>query len=105
MKLMKYFQWAVFRNNQSSLPCKFIVFEGNFYTYISGFAGRDIKLVCICSNHCKYVSPFYCCIGPYYAEICIFIIQILFSYILVFLRKGVHKECKKILEMNVNFSY
>ena len=43
MKLMKYFQWVVFRNNQNSLPCKFIVFEGDFYTYLSGSAGRDIK--------------------------------------------------------------
>ena len=43
MKLMQSFQWIVFRNNQSSLPCKFIVFEVDFYTYLSGFVGRDIK--------------------------------------------------------------
>ena len=57
MKLMQSFQWVVFRNNQSSLlvnllflkvipmhiPCKFIAFEGDFYAYISGFVGRDIK--------------------------------------------------------------
>ena len=43
MKLMQSFQLVVFRNNQSSLPCKFIVFEGDFYTYLSGFVGTDIK--------------------------------------------------------------
>ena len=42
MKLMQSFQWIVFRNNQSSLPCKFIVFEVDFYTYLSDFVGRDI---------------------------------------------------------------
>ena len=42
-KLMQSFQWVEFRNNQSSLPCKFIAFEGDFYTYLSGFVGRDIK--------------------------------------------------------------
>ena len=36
----------MFRNNRSSLPCKFIVFEGDFYTYLSGFAARDIKPLC-----------------------------------------------------------
>ena len=43
MKLKQCFQWVVFRNNQSSLSCKFIAFEGEFYTYVSGFATRDIK--------------------------------------------------------------
>ena len=43
MKFMQCFQWVVFRNNQSSLPCKFIVFEDNFYTHLSGFVGRYIK--------------------------------------------------------------
>ena len=47
MKLMQYFQWVVFRDNQNSLPGKFVVFEGDFYTYLSGFAGRDIKKLCI----------------------------------------------------------
>ena len=42
-KLMQSFQWVVFRINQSSLTCKFIAFEGDFYTYLSGFVGRDIK--------------------------------------------------------------
>ena len=32
----------MFRNIQSSLPCKCIVFEGDFYTYL-GLFGRDIK--------------------------------------------------------------
>ena len=43
MELMQYFQWVVFRNKQSSLPCKFIVFEGDSYINLSGFVGRDIK--------------------------------------------------------------
>ena len=30
-------------SNQSSLCCKYIVFEGDYYTYLSGFAARDIK--------------------------------------------------------------
>ena len=43
MKLMKYVSWVVFRDNQSSLPWKDIVFEGGFCTYLSEFDGRDIK--------------------------------------------------------------
>ena len=31
MELMQSFQWVVFKKNQSPLPCKFIVFEGDFY--------------------------------------------------------------------------
>ena len=76
MKLMQSFQWVAFRSNQSTLPCKCIGFEGDFYTYLSGFVGRDIKQLCIWGSHIKYFSS--CCIGPYYVESCIFIIYIFF---------------------------
>ena len=32
--------------------------------------------MCICSSHRKYLSPFFCCIVPYYVESCIFSMQI-----------------------------
>ena len=32
-----------FQEQSELLNCKLIVFEGDFYTYLSGFVGRDIK--------------------------------------------------------------
>ena len=58
MKLMQSFQWVAFRNNYSTLPCKHIGFEGDFYSYLSDFVGRDIKLLFIWGSHIKYLSPF-----------------------------------------------
>ena len=49
---------VVFRSNQSYLACKYIVFEEDRYTYLSGFAGRDIKYLCIWSSHRKYLLLF-----------------------------------------------
>ena len=64
------------------LPCKFIVFEGNFYTYLSGFAARDMKQLCVWSSHRKYISSLSCCI---------FIIQKIFFCILVSSKNGLHQ--------------
>ena len=50
---------VVFRSNQSYLTCKYIVFEEDYYTYLSGFAGRDIKYLRIWSSHRKYLLLFY----------------------------------------------
>ena len=47
IKLMQSFQWVVFRNDQNSVLCEFIVFGGDFCNYLSGFLGRDIKQLCI----------------------------------------------------------
>ena len=51
--------------------CEFIMFEGDFYTFLSGFVGRNS---CVPGVATKYLSPFFCCIGPCYVESCIFII-------------------------------
>ena len=99
MKLMLSFQWVVFKNNQSSLPYKHIVFECDFCTYLWAFVGRGIKWLCICSSHRKYLSPFFSCIVPYYVESCIFVIQILFSYILVSLKKDFTGNTMEYLEL------
>ena len=40
---MQYFQCSVFRNNQSSLSRKSIVFECYLYTYLSGFADQILR--------------------------------------------------------------
>ena len=92
---------------QSSLPCKCIVFEGDFYTYLWFCWQRyqiDIKYqMCICSSHRKYLSPFFCCIAPYDVESCIFSIQIFFSLHFSFFKKGLHRECKGISEINIIF--
>ena len=45
------------------------------------------------------------CIGLYYVEGCIAIIQIMYSYIPVSLKKGLHRNAMKDLGMNINFSY
>ena len=37
------FSMGCVQEQWSSLPCKFIVFEGDFYAYLSSFVARDIK--------------------------------------------------------------
>ena len=80
----------MFRNIESSLPCKFIVFEGDFYTYLWFFV-RDIKEI----SNIKCVSA----VGTENTSLLSFVavflimlraayfIQIFFSYILVSLKK------------------
>ena len=68
-KLMQSFQWGLFRN--SYLPCEFIIFEGDFYNFLSVFFGRSSCVPGIATNN---LSTFFCCIGPCYVERCIFII-------------------------------
>ena len=59
--------------------------------------------MCIYSRHRKYLSPFFCCIAPYNVESCIFSIQIYFFLHFSFFKKGLHRECKGILEINIIF--
>ena len=85
------FQWAVFRNNQNFLPCKFIVFEGNFYTYLSPFASTDIKLCC-----------------PYYVESCVFIKQIFLGgslYVTFSVCPSVHPSVTHHLRNRTSFNH
>ena len=80
----------MFRNIQSSLPCKSIVFEGDFYTYL-WFFGRDIKEIsnieCVSAGATEntyllsFVALFLIMLRAAY------FIQIFFSYILVSLKK------------------
>ena len=58
----------------------------------------------ICSSHRKYLSPFFCCIVSYYVESCIFYANIFFLHF-SFFKKGRHRECNGIFEININFSY
>ena len=74
------------------------------FILLSGFAGRDIKDLCIWSRHRKYLSPFFCCIGPCYDDSCIYYTNIFFLHF-NFFKKGVHKKCNGIFGMNVNFPY
>ena len=37
------FSMGCVQEQSEFLNCKFIVFEGDFYTYLSGFVGRDMK--------------------------------------------------------------
>ena len=90
MKLIKCFQWVVCRNVQSSLPCKCIVFEGGFYTYLC-FFGRDIKEIsnikCLAAvvTENTYLLSFVALFLIMFRAV--FFIQIFFSYILVSLKK------------------
>ena len=84
-----------FVNSWSYLPCEFIIFEGDFYTFLSCFVGRNS---CVPGVATKYLSPFFCCTGHCYVESCIFIIQIFFSFILVSLKKGPRREYNEMLE-------
>ena len=59
--------------------------------------------MCICSSHIKYLSPFFCCTAPYYVESCIFSMQIFFSLHFSFFKKELHRECKRIFEINFIF--
>ena len=64
--------------------------------------------ICIYTYICIYMSSFllhFSCIGLYYVEGCIAIIQIMYSYIPVSLKKGLHRNAMKDLGMNINFSY
>ena len=62
------------------------------FILLSGFAGRDIKYLCIWSRHRKYLLPFFCYIGPAY------IIQVFFSYILISLKKVFTRNAMEYLE-------
>ena len=73
----------MFRNGWSYLFCELIIFEGDFYTFVFDFVGRAS---CAPGVAIKYLSPFFCRIGPCYVESCIFIILIFFSIILVSLK-------------------
>ena len=81
MKLIKCFQWVVCRIIQSSLPCKCIVFEGGFYTYLC-FFGRDMKEISNIKCAAAVVTE-----NTYLLSFVAFFIQIFFSYILVSLKK------------------
>ena len=59
---------------------------------------------CVSDVATEYISPFFCCTGPYYLETCLYIIQIIFFCILVSLKKGFHQEFNGIFGINVNFS-
>ena len=37
------------------MPCEFIIFEGDFYTFLSGFVGRNS---CVPGVATKYLPPF-----------------------------------------------
>ena len=108
MNLIQSFQWVVFRNIQSSLPYKCIVFEGDFYTYLQFCWQRyeiDIKYqMCICCSDRKNLSPFFYCIVPYYVERCIFSIQIFFPAFQFLKKRTLQQwECNRIFEININF--
>ena len=61
------------------LPCECLIFS------------------CVPGVATKYLSPFFCCIGPFYIESCIFNIWIFFSLLLVSLKKGLHGKTMEYL--------
>ena len=75
-------------------------FEVDFYII-------SVALLIEMSNSCVSVGGteniFLLSFVPYYAESCIFIIQVLFPYILVSFKKGTHGECNGIFGINVIF--
>ena len=89
------------RNIQSSLPCKCIVFEGEFYTYL-WFFGRDIKEIlnikCVSAVATEntyllsFVALFLIMLRAAY------FIQIFFSYILVSLKKDFTENAMEYLQ-------
>ena len=96
------------RKIESSLPCKCIVFKGDFSTYL-WFFGRDIKEI----SNIKCVSAVATENTYLLSSVALFLImlraayfiQILFSYIPVFFKKGIHRECNGIFEINISFAY
>ena len=93
------------------MPCKCIAFEGGFYTYLwfcwQGYQ-IDIKYqMCICSSHRKYLSPFFCCVAPYYAEnrraVELYLVYKYFFLHFSFFKKGLHRKRNGIFEINIIF--
>ena len=45
----------MFKNSWSYVPCELIIFEGDFYTFLSDFVGINS---CVSGVATKYLSPF-----------------------------------------------
>ena len=91
----------MFRNNQSSLPCKFIVFEGDFILIPLVFV-VEISNSCVSGVTIEKINhlSFDVLVLIKLKESCIFIMQIIFSHILVSLKKRTSSaiQCNTYLE-------
>ena len=104
MKLIQSFQWIVFRNNQSSLPCKFIVLKVIFIlislillveisnSCVSEVATENIYLL-------SFVGLILTMLGAAYLLCKYFFLHI------SFFKKGLHQESNVMFAININFSY
>ena len=85
---------GLFRNNYSFVPCEFIVFEGDFYTFFSGFLGRNSSIPGVAT---KYLSPFF----RWLVLVMLRAAYLSHKYFFLhfsFFKKGLHREYKGILE-------
>ena len=72
-KMMKSFQDSVFRNNQSSISCKCIVFE--CYLYTSGTMALLIKYFDIQRSHRKHLSIYVCSLLQFAITFCVWLVN------------------------------
>ena len=83
-----------FVNSWSYLPCEFIIFEGDFYTFLSGFVGRNS---CVPGVATKYLPPFVALVLVM-LRAAYLLYKYFFSFILVSLKKGLHRKYNGILK-------